>query len=159
MPVFPSVEWFDALRDLVNHDPSYVHIGTCDAVVGIHISDLHRCYLVTFEVFECSEVRETNAEGLAQADFWLEMDYAGWRDMIENIRATNGHPDSRHSLNTLNYALAEPFARGEDGLKLDLFYRYNQSFQHFFNSAAKIDTVFAGKGNAASERSATIPNR
>ncbi len=159
MAVFPSVEWFEALRNLVNNDPSYTHIGTCDAVVGIRISDLHRCYLVTFEVFECTGVREITPQELANADFWLEMDYAGWRDMIENIHATNGHPDSRHSLNTLNYALAQPFARGTDGLKLDLFYRFNQSFQHFFNSAAKIETVFAEKGNATGERSAAIPDR
>ena len=79
--------------------------------------------------------------------------------MIENIRATNGHPDNRHSLNTLNDALAQPLARGTSGLKLDLFYRFNQRFQRFFNSAAKIETVFAEKGNAAGERTAAIPNR
>ncbi|HVA82181.1 MAG TPA: hypothetical protein VNF29_14740 [Candidatus Binataceae bacterium] len=159
MPVFPSVEWFEALRNLVNNDPAYVHLGTCDAEVGVHIPDLRKCYLITFEVFECTGVREITPQELAHADFWLEMDYARWREMIENIRVTIGHPDSRHSLNTLNYALAQPLARGADGLKLDLFYRFNQSFQHFFNSAAKVETSFAEKGNATGERSTANPNR
>ena len=43
---FPSVEWFDAIREIVNDDAGYKHIGTCDALVGIKIPDLEKNYLL-----------------------------------------------------------------------------------------------------------------
>jgi hypothetical protein len=158
VPVFPSTEWFDAVRARINDDPDYAHIGTCDAVVGIHVPDLGKCYLLTFEVFECTAVTEASREKLRSADFWLEMNYASWREMLENIRQTRGHPDHRHTLNSINYLLDEPFARGDDGLRLDLFYRFNQSFQHFFNRSAEIETSFVETGPVASERRTYNPH-
>jgi hypothetical protein len=31
MPVFPSTEWFNAIKDLVNADPAFRQLGTVDA--------------------------------------------------------------------------------------------------------------------------------
>lgn len=39
MPVFPSLEWFQALREAVNQDEEYRHFGTCDAVMGVKVDD------------------------------------------------------------------------------------------------------------------------
>jgi hypothetical protein len=62
--------------------------------------------------------------------------------MIENIKA-NGKADITHTLNTIDLNMPQGLARGNDGYKVDLFYRYNQSLQDFFDVSAQIDTTFA----------------
>lgn len=138
---FPSIEWFNAVRQLVNGDDGYRRIGTCDAEVGIKVPDLKKYYKLTFEAFEVagvSEVSETEAES---GDFWLEMSYAKWKEMIQNIKE-NGRADLHHTLNTLDLTDPDGLARSHDGYRRDAFYRFNQTFQYFFDSTAKIDTVF-----------------
>ena len=139
---FPSLEWFSALRDIVNGDDVYRRIGTCDAVVGIKVPDAQKHFLVTFEAFEVLEVKEVSEAEAEESDFWLEMPRARWRGMIQTIR-DNGKADLHHSLNTIDLEDAEGFARSHEGYKRDAFYRFNQSFQHLFDSSAQIDTRFA----------------
>lgn len=139
MPVFPSVEWFQAVADLVNRDDNYKHSGTCDAAVGIQVDD--RLFEIVFEAYEVKSVRELSATDPRDLDFSLVLPAEQWREMIENIKA-NGHADLTHTLNSLDLATAEEFARGDDYYRRDLFYRFNQSFQDFFDASAKIDTQF-----------------
>jgi len=139
---FPSLEWFQALKEIVNHDEGYRRIGTCDTTMGIKITDLGKYYLVTFEAFEVAEVREVSEEEAEDADFWLEAPYALWKEMLENIKA-NGKADLQHTLNTIDLVQPEGFARSHDGLRRDAFYRFNQSLQYFFDASARIDTQFA----------------
>ena len=61
--------------------------------------------------------------------------------MIENIRR-HSKADLSHTLNSIDLATPEEFARSDDYYRRDLFYRYNQSLQHFFDTSAKIDTQF-----------------
>lgn len=139
---FPSVEWFNAIREIVNDDESYKRIGTCDSTVGIKVPDKGKNYLMTFEAFEISDVRETDAAAAEDTDFWLEMPFARWKDMIENIKA-NGKADLHHTLNTIDLEDPEGFARSNDGYRRDAFYRFNQTYQYFFDSSARIDTIFS----------------
>jgi hypothetical protein len=138
---FPSVEWFNAIREIVNNDPEYKHIGTADAAVGIKIPDLEKSYLLTFEAFEVSDVREVPAAEAENTDFWLEMPYMKWKEMIENIKR-NGKADLHHTLNTLDIEDPDGLARSHDGYRRDLFYRFNQTFQYFFDVSARVDTTF-----------------
>ncbi len=138
---FPSVEWFNAIREIVNNDPGYRHIGTCDALVGIKIPDLEKSYLMTFEAFEVSDAREVSATEAENTDFWLEMPYIKWKEMIENIKQ-NGKADLHHTLNTLDIEDPEDLARSHDGYRRDAFYRFNQTFQYFFDASARIETTF-----------------
>src|SRR3989304_4319752 len=89
---FPSLEWLQALRDIINADEAYKRIGTCDAVVGPKGPGRQEVFLLTFRAF-----------GEAP----------------------------------------EGFARARAGSRRDAFYRFNQSFQHLFDSSAKIDPPFA----------------
>ena len=57
---FPSVDWFNAIRRIVNSDDGYRHIGTCDSLVGIKIPDLQKYFLLTFEAFEVTDAREVS---------------------------------------------------------------------------------------------------
>lgn len=140
MPTFPSTEWFEAVRNIVNNDEGFRRLGTVDARVGIKVGDA--LYELPFEAFECMGVREITEADLRELDFWLEQTPDEWREMIENIKE-HGAADLKHTLNTLDLSTPEGFARSFDGYKRDAFYRFNQSLQHFFDSSAKIDTQFA----------------
>jgi hypothetical protein len=65
-----------------------------------------------------------------------------WREMIENIKK-NGKADITHTLNTIDLNMPQGLARGNDGYKVDFFYRFNQSLQDFFDTSAQIETTFA----------------
>lgn len=146
MPSFPSVEWFEAVKNLVNEDESYRRLGTFDATVGVKSGDAS--YQLTFEAFECAGVRKIDESGLRDVDFWLEQSPEEWREMLENIKE-HGAADLDHTLNTIDLSRAEGFAQSYDGYRRDAFYRFNQSLQHFFDSSSKIETQFkvgAGAG-------------
>jgi hypothetical protein len=138
---FPSIQWFNAIKDIVNSDESYKRIGTCDSEIGIKIPDLQKYYKITFEAFEVSNVAEVDEAEAENTDFWLEMPYARWKDMIENIN-DNGKADLHHTLNTIDLEDPEGLARSNDGYRRDAFYRFNQTFQYFFDASVRIDTNF-----------------
>ena len=140
MPKFPSVQWFDAVKELVNNDEAFRRLGTVDARIGVKVGG--QLFELTFEAFECVGVREIGENDLRDLDFWLEQSPEEWRDMSENIKQ-HGSADLTHTLNTIDLTIPEGFARSYDGYRRDAFYRFNQSLQHFFDSSAKIDTQFA----------------
>ncbi len=146
MPTFPSVEWFNAVGDLVNSDDEFRRLGTVDARVGIKVGD--ELFEVTFEAFECTGSREIEESDLRDVDFWLEQSPEQWKEMLENIKQ-HGAADLSHTLNTLDLNQTDGFARSHDGYRRDTFYRFNQSLQHYFDSSAKIETQFAvGAGSS-----------
>ena len=140
MPVLPSVEWFNAIKDIVNSDPAFRQLGTVDSVIGARCGS--KIYEITFEAFECTGVREVGENDLRDMDFWLEQTPAQWQEMLDNIKK-NGAADLTHTLNTIDLSLPDGFAQSHDGYRRDAFYRFNQSIQDFFNASAKIDTTYA----------------
>ncbi len=143
MPVFPSVEWFDAVREVFNGDESYRKAGggTCDATVGVTADG--KAFILQFEGLECLSARETDDDGLKKADFYLDMESDDWREMLTNIKE-HGGADLDHTLNTLDLNHPEGLAqtRSGDQYRQDLFFRYNQTFQYFFDASARIETRF-----------------
>ena len=139
--VFPSVEWFQALQQLVNADPEFRRLGTIDAGMGVKVGS--RVFVIIFEAFECIEVREGIEADLNDLDFYLELSEADWRELVENTKANDG-ADRRHTLNTLDLTKNNGLSQNATGdqLRGDIFFRVNESLQHFFDSAAKLDTVF-----------------
>ena len=143
MPVFPSVEWFDAVRHEFNVNDAVRSGGggMCDARVGVKVGG--DTYLLVFEGFECSSASEIAESGLEDTDFYLDMSPDDWRDMIDNIRE-NGEADLDHSLNTMDLDSADGLAHSYTGDKYrqDMFFRYNQTFQYFFDQSARVETEF-----------------
>ena len=144
MPRFPSLEWFEAVRQVFNNEDEYQTAGggSCDAIVGLKIAD--EIYVLVFEGFECSTVREATEDDLYEADFYLEMPPGEWQEMLENI-AKNGSADLDHSLNSLDLNKSPDsiaHSLNEDGYRLDFFFRYNQTFQYFFDASSRIKTQF-----------------
>ncbi|MCP5184218.1 MAG: hypothetical protein H6993_09665 [Pseudomonadales bacterium] len=143
MPVFPSNEWFQAVRSVYNSDPS-LHSGgggACDTTAAFKIGDA--AYVVVFEGHECSDIHPAQDGELNDADFVIEMPPALWRDMVANIQA-NGHADLDHTLNSIDMSQEDSIAWSpvDDQYRQDLFYRLNQNFQDFFDASSRVETVF-----------------
>ena len=141
---FPSVPWFDAVRRVFNADESYRGAGggRCDCVAGLRIGDA--VFVLTFEGLECARAAQVEAAALEAVDFYLEMSAEKWREMIANI-AEHGAADLHHTLNTLDLTLDDGLAKSRHGdqYREDLFFRYNQTLQFFFNASARVKTRFA----------------
>ena len=138
---FPSLEWFQALQKLVNGDEEFRRLGNIDAVMGVKVGE--KVYVITFEAFQCTEVREGTEYDLIDADFFLEMTVEQWQDLVTNTRENNG-ADLSHTLNTLDLMIEGGISDNATGdqLRADIFFRVNQSLQHFFDSSARLETVF-----------------
>ena len=138
---FPSLEWFQALQQLVNNDDEFRRLGNVDAVMGVKVGE--RVFVITFEAFECTEVKEGTEYDLIDADFFLEMTVEQWQDLVTNTRENDG-ADLSHTLNTLDLMIEGGISNNATGdqLRADIFFRVNQSLQHFFDSSAKLGTVF-----------------
>ena len=137
---FPSLAWFQALQVLVNEDAGYRQFGTVDADMGVKIAD--DVFVITFEAFECKSVRAGNEYDLINVDFFIEMESDAWRAMLENIKANNG-AEAGQTLVSLDMIHEISNNATGDQLRADLFFRYNQSLQHFFDLSANLETTFA----------------
>ena len=140
MPDFPSVEWFEAVKDVVNADGAYRSLGTVDARVGVKVGD--RAFVVAFEAFECASVEETDDDGLHDVDFYLQMPPEQWFDLIRNIRSNSG-ADASHTLNALDLASDQGIVRSREELRRSAFLRFHLSLQSFFDASATVETTFA----------------
>jgi hypothetical protein len=142
---FPSVEWFEALgRKAAEDEDHFKKLGYVDALVGIKIDANgagSKGYLLEFADYGVKSVQES-ADPAAVADFTIEGSLDAWSDMVRNIQE-NGEPDLNHTLNRLTMAGVPLRVSGKDQLKMDIFFRCNQSFQAFFNEAAAVPTEYA----------------
>ncbi len=140
MPVFPSTEWFQEAADLLNASDSFQRLGNCDAEVGVQVGD--RCFAITFDAFAITAIAEVPCDAPGDLDFILLQTPEAWRAMLENIKA-NGEADALFTLNSLDLSTSDGLATGEDYTRRDLFYRFNQTFQEYFDISAQMDTTFA----------------
>ena len=143
MPVFPSVEWFDAVRGFFNSDNSNRTAGggMAEADVGVKFGD--QVFLLKFAGFECERASEIQESDLDNTDFFLDMHPDDWLEMVANIRE-NGEADLEHTLNTLDMSSEYGLARSatDDQYRLDMFFRYNQTLQFFFDASSNVETEF-----------------
>ena len=139
--VFPSLEWFQALRELVNEDADFRQLGSIDATIGIKVHP--EVFILTFRAFQCETIVTGSEDDLFEVDFYLSMEPAQWQEMLENIKAHDG-ADLGQTLNTLDLKLPDGLSQNATGdqLQADLFFRYNESLQRFFDLSAQFDTVF-----------------
>ncbi len=142
MPAFPSEAWFQAVRKVYNGDPS-LHSGgggACDTVSGFKVGDQN--YLIEFEGLECADIRAASDDEMKAADFVIEMKTELWKEMVANIQQ-HGKADLDHTLNSIDLSQDESIAYSpvNDQYRQDLFYRYNQNFQDFFDASARVKTT------------------
>lgn len=140
MPQFPSVEWLKTAADMLNKSDSFKRLGTCDAQMGVQVDDNY--YEVDFEAFEVTDVKTIDARRAEELDFVLVQPYDAWKAMLLDIKQS-GRATHNFTLNSLDLQSEKEFAVGKDYNRRDAFYRFNQTFQEYFDTAAKFETSFA----------------
>ncbi len=136
------MEYFQALQAQADRDPdTFRRLGFCDSRVRVGVEgDVPQSFVLTFNDYGCSDVEEVDPAVDVDVDFGLCAAPGVWREMIENIRE-HGEADLQH---TLNYLQLPGILRleAEDQQRADVFYRFNQTFQAFFDQAAEVEVEF-----------------
>ena len=138
--VFPSVEWFREAADLLAKSDSFKQFGAADAQMGVQVGD--KTFKIVFDAFEITDVEEIASPDAADLDFTLVQEPEEWQAMLQNIK-DNGQAEHEFTLNSLDLHTEKELAVGKDYNRRDLFYRFNQTIQDYFDMSAKIDTEFA----------------
>jgi hypothetical protein len=149
LPIFPSVEWFDAVRESFNSDDANRAAGGGMAEADVGIKYDGQIFLLKFAGFECESASIIQLADLDDTDFYLELHPDDWNEMLVNIQQ-NGTADMDHTLNTLDLESEDGFARSATGdqYRLDMFFRYNQTMQFFFNASSSVETQFSNELSA-----------
>jgi hypothetical protein len=137
--VFPSLEWFDALRAEVNERSVLKKFGPFDLTLGIRADDLG--FILRFANERCTSIEEANPSEIPGTDFWLEQSARQWRAMLEDIKK-HGRAEGEYTLSSLDLKRREGLVQSSDIYKRDLFYRFNQSLQDFFDASHALNTAF-----------------
>jgi len=144
MSMFPSVECFDEVRDVFNGNEEYHGAGggACETTFGVKVGD--DIFQLVMEGLECTSASAITTGDLDKLDFYLEMEPDEWREMIVNIKENDG-ADLDWTLNTIDLDRDEGLAKSATGdqYREDLFFRYNQTLQFFFDASARVDTQFS----------------
>lgn len=141
---FPSLDWFKTLRDIYNQEIELQRRnGQADTTMAVKCGS--EIYRLDFAVYSITSVEKIDEAGLAGVDFYLELDPETWRAMLENVRQ-HGRAEGKYTLNSLDGEDPNGVARSKagysDGDARDAFYRFNQSFQDFFDLSSRIETTF-----------------
>jgi len=141
---FPSLDFFRALQARMQTDRErFKRLGYFDTTFGIRVITGHTAheYVLAFEVFDCTTVREVGALAADAVDFILEGDLDAWVEMLRNIQQ-HGAADAAHSINTLTHLGDRMRVLYDDPDGHDKLYRFAESVQEFFNLAAQLDIAF-----------------
>ena len=150
MPSFPSAAWFGEVARVFNDDEAYQGAGggICNCSAGVVVEDgagsPADVFVLTFEGKRCLGGEQANAAALPKLDFYMHMPLDDWQAMLRDIRA-NGRATTDHTLNSLDLAREDGLATSAHGdqYREDLFFRYNQTLQFFFDASARVKTSFA----------------
>lgn len=148
MLTFPSLAWFTELARLMNaNEAAFKRLGYADVTWAVAIRDMPhqqppRLFRMVFEEYACTAVEELSGDMDRAAAFTMQATYATWKDMVQNIQTNHG-PDLEHSLNYLSLPDDPLYIAAPDFLSRDLFARYGQTYQLFFNAVVDIPTRWA----------------
>jgi hypothetical protein len=152
---FPSVESFRALQTLMRGERErFKRLGYFDTTFGVRVLDTtgpHE-FVLSFEVFDCTDVRTTRDLAAEPVDFILEGDRDTWVEMLRNIQQ-HGAADAAHSINTLTHLGERMRVVYDDPDGHDKLYRFAESVQEFVDLAGKLEIQFPA-GHSAAQASA-----
>ncbi|MGK2879343.1 MAG: hypothetical protein ACSLE6_00630 [Mycobacterium sp.] len=140
----PTVEWVTRLAEINKADlAEFRKLGEVDCRFAVNIFDgdpdgSALIVQLCFDGFDVGEIKQISDTDLESMDFVIETDQDSWLEMVDNIRAGDGRPDLDHTLNALSMAATPIRVWSSDPLGRDMFFRYNQSFQQFFNNCARL---------------------
>ncbi|MCP3937516.1 MAG: hypothetical protein GY708_19350 [Actinomycetia bacterium] len=93
--------------------------------------------MLGFAGINCEKVAEVEAGDEANADCWLVGDLEHFQAMFDNITA-NGQATGEWTLNTLTLMDERILLRASDPMGWDMFHRFNQTLQEFFDGASSV---------------------
>lgn len=144
MKRFPSKEFFEELAARVNANQELFRVlGTADMtlVIRLDFDDNSDLYEITFAGYRCTGVRQLKSiADAARGAVVVSGPYPAWREMVDNI-VVNGRADLEHTLNTLTLMDTPLQVEAENQLDADLFYRYQQNLQEFFDGAGRSEPL------------------
>jgi hypothetical protein len=118
-------------------------LGFCDTVMGVKVDgETSHLYSLTFDVFDCSDVRELSSPKGAEFDFMLEAPLPLWREMFESIQK-NGHPEPAYTLNSLSHVGDRMRVVYDDPEGHDKLYRFMATIQAFVDQASDLEIEWA----------------
>jgi hypothetical protein len=137
---FPSVELLRELARRMNADrPRFEKLGFCDTVMGLRVlGDPPRLFELTFEVYECADVRELRSPEDAELDFTLEAPLEIWRQMFASIRR-HDHAEPAYTLNSLSHIGDRMKVVYDTPEGHDKFYRFMATLQAFVDQARDLE--------------------
>jgi len=140
---FPSAEFFQELADRMNADRvTFEKLGYCDTRMGVRVlGSTPRLFDLTFDVYECIEVKEVEASQESGLDFVLEAAPEVWKDMFGAVRE-HGGADAGHTLNSLSHLGDRIRVAYDDPEGHDKFYRFMASLQAYFDLASELEVEF-----------------
>jgi len=141
---FPSIDFFQELaRRMEENAMQFEKLGFCDTVMGMKVDgETPHLYALTFDVFDCSDVRELASAGDTELDFILEAPLSLWREMFESIRK-NGQPEPAYTLNSLSHVGDRMKVVYDDPEGHDKFYRFMATLQAFVDQASDLEIEWA----------------
>jgi hypothetical protein len=141
---FPSVEFFLELANRMRADRvTFEKLGFCDTVMGVQISgESPHLYALTFELYDCSEVRELKTPSDAELDFTLEAPLELWGEMLDSIRRA-GFAEPAYTLNSLSHVGDRMKVVYDDPEGHDKFYRFMATLQAYFNLVRDLEVETA----------------
>lgn len=125
-----------------NGEDFHLHgAGQCNCVAGVKVGK--DVYVLTFEGQECTSVEKSAETELANVDFYMSMATSDWKKMLANIQE-HGHAVGEYTLNTLDLNRPDGLSTSVHGdqYREDMFFRYNQTLQFFFDASSRVDTRF-----------------
>ncbi len=151
MAKFPSEEWFGAVARAFNADDTYQGAGGghCNCLAGLVVEDDENgaaadVFVLTFEGMVCKGGERADEAALEDVDFYMHMPRGDWREMLEDIRQ-HGHATENHTLNSLDLERDDGLSTSKHGdqYREDLFFRYNQTLQFYFDASSRVKTAFS----------------
>ncbi|MCP3986497.1 MAG: hypothetical protein GY723_19110 [bacterium] len=141
---FPSLDFFQELANRMNANPAeFEKLGFCDTVMGVKVDgDTSHLYSLTFDIFDCSDVRELSSPEGAEFDFMLEAPLSLWRESLESIQK-HGQPEPAYTLNSLSHVGDRMKVVYDDPEGHDKFYRFMATIQAFVNQASDLEIEWA----------------
>ena len=141
---FPSLDFFRELANRMNADRGpFEKLGFCDTVMGVRVlGETPHLYALTFDVYECSDVRELSSSENAELDFVLEAPLELWCEMLQSIRK-NGNAEPAYTLNSLSHLGDRMKVVYDDPEVHDKFYRFMVTLQAYFDLASDVEAEWA----------------
>jgi len=141
---FPSIDFFQELaRRMQDNATEFEKLGFCDTVMGVKVdAESSHLYALTFDVFDCTDVRELASAADAELDFTLEAPLALWKEMFESIQK-NGQPEPAYTLNSLSHVGDRMAVVYDDPEGHDKFYRFIATLQAFVDQTSDMEIEWA----------------